>query len=77
MVKNITMDELLTIIDSLPYNKFKCKMKHYRQLALWSLVSEILKQPNIDEIIYKLLADDRHYKIDEEDLEAIKAGRYI
>ena len=55
----------------------ECKMKNYRQLALWSLVSEILKQPNIDEIIYKLLADDRHYKIDEEDLEAIKAGRYI
>lgn len=55
----------------------ECKMKHYRQLALWSLVSEILKQPNIDEIIYKLLADDRHYKIDEEDLEAIKASRYI
>ena len=52
-------------------------MKHYRQLALWSLVSEILKQPNIDEIIHKLLADDRHYKIDEEDLEAIKAGKYI
>lgn len=55
----------------------ECKMKHYRQLALWSLVSEILKQPNIDEIIYKLLADDRHYKIDEEDLEAIKAGKHI
>ena len=55
----------------------ECKMKHYKQLALWSLVSKILKQPNINDIIYKLLADDRHYKIDEEDLEVIKACRYI
>ena len=55
----------------------ECKIKRYKQLALWSLISEIIKQPNIDEIIYKLLADDRHYKIDDEDLEAIRAGQYI
>lgn len=29
MAKNITMDELLTIIDSLPYNKFKEIIDHY------------------------------------------------
>lgn len=28
MAKNITMDELLTIIDSLPYNKFKEIIDH-------------------------------------------------
>ena len=54
----------------------ECKIKRYRQLARWSLVSEILKQPDIQNIIYKLLASDRHYKIDEEDLLAIKMGRY-
>ena len=55
----------------------ECKIRHYKQLARWSLVSEILKQPNASEIIYKLLESDRHYKIDEEDLKLIKAGKYI
>ena len=40
-------------------------------MARWSLVSEILKQPNITDIIYRLLESDRHYKIDEEDLQAV------
>ena len=55
----------------------ECKLKGYRKLARWSLVSEILRQPNINDIIYQLLENDRHYKIDEEDLEAIKSGKYI
>lgn len=54
----------------------ECKITHYKQLALWSLVSKILEQTNITEIIYKLLATDRAYKIDEEDLIAMKDGRY-
>lgn len=54
----------------------ECKIKRYKQLATWSLISEIIKQPNIDEIIYKLLADDRHYQIDDEDLEAIAAKKF-
>ena len=55
----------------------ECGLKKYRQLALWSLVSAILQQPNINDIIYKLLQEDRHYKIDEEDLALMKAGQYI
>jgi transposase-like protein len=55
----------------------ECKLTKYKQLALYSLVSLILKQPNIDDIIYNLLASDRHYKIAEEDREAIKAGKYL
>lgn len=55
----------------------EAKIKRYTKLARWSLVSEILKQPNINEIIYRLLESDRHYKIDEEDLEAMRAGKYI
>ncbi|MBE6114370.1 MAG: IS1 family transposase [Erysipelotrichaceae bacterium] len=51
----------------------ECGMKRYRQLSIWSLVSAIMKQDNIDQIIYKLLAEDRHYKIDQEDLEAMSS----
>lgn len=54
----------------------EAKIKGYRKLAKWSLISAILKQPNINDIIYRLLESDRHYKIDEEDLEAIRALRY-
>ena len=54
----------------------ECKITHYRKLALWSLVTKMLEQPNITEIIYKLLVENRAYKIDEEDLEAMKDGRY-
>lgn len=54
----------------------ECKLSKYKQLAIWSLVSLILKQPNIDDIIYKLLAEDRHYKISDEDLADIKANSY-
>lgn len=54
----------------------ECGLKHYRQLSLWSVVSEILKQPNINDILYRLLAEDRHYKIDDEDLEAIRAEEF-
>lgn len=51
----------------------ECKLTKYRKLALWSLVSLILEQPNIDNIIYNLLSNDRQYKISDEDLEAIRA----
>lgn len=53
-----------------------CKVKHYKQLSLWTIVSEILKQPNIDDIIYNLIQNDRHYKISEEDLEAIRDSKF-
>jgi len=54
----------------------ECKLTKYCKLALWSIVVLILKQPNIDDIIYKLLAEDRHYSIAEEDLDAIKTKKY-
>lgn len=54
----------------------ECKLSKYKQIVIWSLVSLILKQPNIDDIIYKLLAEDRYYKISDEDLAAIKASNY-
>ncbi len=53
------------------------KIRHYRQMSKWLLICEIAKQPNIGDILYTLLLEDRHYKMDEEDLQAIKAGKYI
>jgi len=54
----------------------ECGFTKYKKLALWSLVSKILKEPKIDEIIYKLLAEDRSYKLDEEDLVALRGKAY-
>lgn len=51
-------------------------LKKYRKLALYSLVSAILKLPDIDNIIYGLIVSDRHYKIAQEDLDAIKSEVY-
>lgn len=59
------------------YNICKeCKLTKYKKLAHWSLVSLLLTQSNIGDIIYKLLLKDRHYSIADEDLEAIKAGKF-
>ena len=52
------------------------EMKKYRKLALYSLVSSILKLPDIDNIVYELIVSDRHYKIAKEDLEAIKSNAF-
>lgn len=51
-------------------------MKKYKQLALYSLVSAIIKLPDIDSIIYKLITTDRHYDVADEDLETIKSMAY-
>ena len=55
----------------------ECGIKRYSTMNLWVLVSQILKQTNVNDIIYCLLAEDRHYKIDDEDLAAIKTSIYI
>lgn len=51
-------------------------MKKYKKLALYSLVSAILKLDDIDKIVYELIVSDRHYDIAEEDLEAIKSNAF-
>lgn len=51
-------------------------LKKYKQLALYSLVSLILKLPDIDEIIYNLVINDRNYKIDEEDKKYIESRKF-
>ena len=55
----------------------ECGIKGARKANRWTLVSQIMAQPNLNEILYKLLANDRHYTIDDEDLVAIRAGKYI
>lgn len=54
----------------------ECKLTRYKQLAVWSLVSRLLEQPDISDIIYRLLLEDRHIKIDEEDLQAMRENNF-
>ena len=42
----------------------------------YQLIHELLQQPNIDDIIYGMLNDDRKFKIEEEDLAEMRAGAY-
>ena len=51
-------------------------MRKYKHLALYSLVSAILKLPDIEKIIYNLVVTDRHYKIAEEDLDAMQGAAF-
>lgn len=54
----------------------ECGIKLYRKKPLWTLITELSKQPNIYDMVYRLLQNDRHYHIDEEDLIAIKDKKY-
>ncbi|MXQ48917.1 insertion element protein [Streptococcus pneumoniae] len=54
----------------------ECHLTIYRKLAHWSLVSLILKQDNIQDIIYQQLAIDGKQLIDEEDLKVIRSNEY-
>ncbi len=68
------------LLDLPAYKLYKiakeCGFTRYKKLAHWSLVSKILKEPNINEIMYKLLAEDRGYEMDEEDLVALRERAY-
>lgn len=68
-------------LDSLPKSKLYvvCKdagMKKYKQKSIYSVISEILRLPNIADIIAGLIEKDRHYTISDEDLEMIKSDKY-
>ena len=52
-------------------------MKKYKPLALYSLVSAIIRLSDIDNIIYKLITTDRHYDVDDEELESILISFYL
>ena len=53
-----------------------CKIKRYTAMSDYQLIHELLQQPNIDDIIYGMLNDDRKFKIEEEDLAEMRAGAY-
>lgn len=55
----------------------ECRIPRYKKLAHWSLVSVILKQDNIQDILYQQLAKDRNQLIDEEDLEVMQSSGYV
>ena len=68
-------------LSDIPVTKFyaickECGLTGYRKLSRWSVISELLKRPDIGSIIYRLLQEDRHYKIAEEDLLAIADGKF-
>ena len=50
----------------------ECHIPRYRKLARWSLVSIILNQKNIQDILYQELANERASLIDEEDLQVLE-----
>lgn len=55
----------------------ECHIKGYSTMNSWVLASNIMKHPNFNEILYRLLNEDRTNPIDEEDLKAIEAGKYV
>lgn len=55
----------------------ECHIPRYKKLAHWSLISVVLKQENIQDILYQQLAKDRNQLIDEEDLEVMKSSCYV
>ena len=64
-----------------PKSKFydickECKLTKYRSKSVWTVVSRILDQPNIEEILYKLLSEDQHIKISQEDIDAMVAESF-
>ncbi len=68
-------------LSSIPKSKLydickECKFTGYRKLSAWSVISQLLKHPDINSIIYRLLESDRKNKIADEDLEYIKAGQF-
>ena len=55
----------------------ECEMERgYKKLSKWSVANMLLKHPDIDDIIYRTIANDRKSKISEEDLEYIAAEAY-
>lgn len=49
----------------------ECKVTKYRKMGLWILVNTILKQPNIEDIIFKLISEEQHIKITQEDIDGM------
>ncbi len=54
----------------------ECGIKGYRKLSNWSVISMLLKHPDINAIIYRLLESDGKNRISDEDLAYIKAGHF-
>lgn len=52
-------------------------IKNYRKWATWSIITCIMKLPNINEIIIQLIQLNRHYDIAEEDEQYIRFRKYI
>ena len=47
----------------------------YKKLSTWSVANTLLQHPEIDDIIYRTIANDRHSPFTEEDLEYFEAEK--
>lgn len=55
----------------------ECGIRGYRKMNKWVLISMILKHPDIENILYRSISENQPMKISEEDLEAIRASRFM
>lgn len=68
-------------LDSQPKAKLYaiCKefgMKKYKQKSIYSVISDILKLPNISDIVIHLIEKDRYYEVSDEDIEMIRCEKF-
>lgn len=54
----------------------KIGIKGYMKLSVWNLVTEMLKSPNVADVLYQFISTDCHNRMDEEDVKKIKSGKY-
>lgn len=78
---NVVSFDKRKYLSELPASKLKSiyadyGIKHRRKWSRWSNISEILKRPDIDVIILKLIDQDKVIKIYDEDLEYMKQQAY-
>lgn len=68
-------------LDNLPISRLKqlakaCKIKRYTAMSKYQLVHELIKYPDIDDIIYDMFDLKRKQQIEEEDTEKKKADEH-
>lgn len=54
----------------------ECKLRGYTSMSRWTIVCNLMKHPDIETIIYRVLNKDRYYQIAEEDLKSIKDSEF-
>ena len=50
----------------------ECKLRGFTTMTNWAIACHLMKHPDIETVIYRVLDENRYYKIAEEDSEAMK-----